>query len=130
MGLIGSPKTSVSTHLMPRNNPEDQRIQFNSGGSLRSRTVKSNIRSMSSKVSRHKDIGGSKGRAPRILKLDITWTWVVGFKPQSFYAGQIPRVTHCLDAVGKKRHFCTCQKMHSGCPVHSPAIKLSNRGSM
>ena len=29
---IGSPETSVSDHLTPRDNPEDGRIQFNSGG--------------------------------------------------------------------------------------------------
>ena len=40
MGPIGSPETSVSNHLTPRNNPEDGRIQFNRGGSLRSRTTK------------------------------------------------------------------------------------------
>jgi hypothetical protein len=37
MRLIGSPETSVLNHLTGRNNPEDGRIQFNSGGSLRSR---------------------------------------------------------------------------------------------
>ena len=36
MGPIGSPKTSVSNHLTPRNNPEERRIQFNCGESLRS----------------------------------------------------------------------------------------------
>ena len=39
MGPIASPETSVSNHLTPRNNPEDGRIQFNRGGSLRSRQV-------------------------------------------------------------------------------------------
>jgi hypothetical protein len=34
MGTIGSPKTSVSNHFTSRNNPEDGRIQFKSGGSL------------------------------------------------------------------------------------------------
>jgi hypothetical protein len=29
MEEIGSPKTSFSNHLMPRNNPEDGRIPFN-----------------------------------------------------------------------------------------------------
>jgi hypothetical protein len=40
MKPIGSPETSVSNHLTPRNNPEHGRIQFNRGGSLRSRTAK------------------------------------------------------------------------------------------
>jgi hypothetical protein len=35
MGQIGSPETSVSNHLTPRNKPEDRRISFNCGGSLR-----------------------------------------------------------------------------------------------
>jgi hypothetical protein len=35
MGLIFSPKKSVSSHLTPRNNREDGKIQFNVGGSLR-----------------------------------------------------------------------------------------------
>ena len=34
MGPIGSPETSVSNHLTQHNNPEDGRIQCNSGGSL------------------------------------------------------------------------------------------------
>jgi hypothetical protein len=38
MGLIGNPKTSVSNHLTPRNNPEDRIIQFYRGVSLQSRT--------------------------------------------------------------------------------------------
>ena len=33
--LIGSPKTSVSNQCTAHNNPEDGRINFNSGGSLR-----------------------------------------------------------------------------------------------
>ena len=37
MGPICSTETSVSNHLNPRNNPEDGRIQFNRGGSVRSR---------------------------------------------------------------------------------------------
>ena len=36
-GTKGSPEKSVSNHLTPRNNPEDGRIQFDRGGSLRSR---------------------------------------------------------------------------------------------
>jgi hypothetical protein len=36
-GTIGIPETSLSNHLTPWNNPEDGRIQFNRGGSLRSR---------------------------------------------------------------------------------------------
>ena len=35
MGAIGSSETWVSNQLIPRNNPEDGRIQFNRGGSLR-----------------------------------------------------------------------------------------------
>jgi hypothetical protein len=35
MGLIGSPETSVSNHLPPRNIPENGRILFNGGGSMR-----------------------------------------------------------------------------------------------
>ena len=35
MGPTGSPKTSVSNHLKPRNNPEGGWIFFNHGGSLR-----------------------------------------------------------------------------------------------
>ena len=35
MGPKSSPETSVSNHLTPRNNPEEGRIQFNRGGSLR-----------------------------------------------------------------------------------------------
>ena len=38
MEPTGCPKTSVLNHLTPRNNPEDERIQSNSGRSLRSRT--------------------------------------------------------------------------------------------
>ena len=34
---IGSPETSVSKHLTPRNNPEHGRIQFNRDGSPQSR---------------------------------------------------------------------------------------------
>ena len=34
---IGSPKTSVSNHLTPLNNPGDERILFNRSGSLKSR---------------------------------------------------------------------------------------------
>jgi hypothetical protein len=34
-GLIGSPETSVSDHLTPRSNPEDARILYNRGWSLR-----------------------------------------------------------------------------------------------
>jgi hypothetical protein len=37
MGRTGSPETSVSSHIMPRNNPEDGRIQFYCGGKLQSR---------------------------------------------------------------------------------------------
>jgi hypothetical protein len=37
MGLICSPETSVSNHLMLRNNPEDGRIRFTRGRSLWSR---------------------------------------------------------------------------------------------
>jgi hypothetical protein len=33
---LSGPETSVSKHLTQRNNPEDGRIQFNSGGTLRS----------------------------------------------------------------------------------------------
>jgi hypothetical protein len=36
MGPKGNPETSVSDHLALHNNPEDGRIQFNRGGSLRS----------------------------------------------------------------------------------------------
>jgi hypothetical protein len=36
MAPICSPETSALEELTPRNNPEDGRIQFNSGGSLRS----------------------------------------------------------------------------------------------
>jgi hypothetical protein len=39
MGSIGSPETSVSDHLTPRSNPEDCRVQFNGGESLRSRII-------------------------------------------------------------------------------------------
>ena len=39
MGPIHSPETSVLNQLMPRNNPENGRIEFNCGGGLRSRTV-------------------------------------------------------------------------------------------
>ena len=39
MGPIDSPKTSVLNHLTPHDNPEDGRIQFDRGGSLRSREV-------------------------------------------------------------------------------------------
>jgi hypothetical protein len=38
-GPIGSPETSVSNHLTPRNNPEDVKIQYNRGGDLRSRKL-------------------------------------------------------------------------------------------
>ena len=31
---IGSPETFVSNHLTPRNTPEEEKIQFNRGGSL------------------------------------------------------------------------------------------------
>jgi hypothetical protein len=34
MGLIGSPETSVSSHLTLRDNPEDGRFYFNRGGNL------------------------------------------------------------------------------------------------
>ena len=37
--MIGSPETSVLNHFTPCNNPEDGRINFNRGGSLRSRMV-------------------------------------------------------------------------------------------
>jgi hypothetical protein len=37
LSLRVSPETSVSNHLTPHNNPEDGRIQFNRGASLRSR---------------------------------------------------------------------------------------------
>jgi hypothetical protein len=36
MERIGSPETSVQNHVTPRNNPEDGRIPFSRGGSLRS----------------------------------------------------------------------------------------------
>ena len=39
MGPIGSPETSVLNHLTLYNNPEEERIQFNPCGSLRSRTT-------------------------------------------------------------------------------------------
>ena len=39
LGPTGRSETSVSRHLTPRNNPEDGRIRFNRGGSLRSGTV-------------------------------------------------------------------------------------------
>ena len=39
MAQIGGPETSVSNHLTSRNNPEDERIQFKGGGSLRSRKI-------------------------------------------------------------------------------------------
>ena len=35
IGPIDSPETSVSNHLTPLNNPEDRKIQFNRGRSLR-----------------------------------------------------------------------------------------------
>ena len=38
MGPIGSRETSVLNQITPRNSPEDGSIQFNRGGSLRSRT--------------------------------------------------------------------------------------------
>jgi hypothetical protein len=38
MGPIGGSETSVLNHVTPRNNPEDVKIQFHRGGSLRSRT--------------------------------------------------------------------------------------------
>jgi hypothetical protein len=37
MEPIGSPETSVLNQLMPRNNPQDGRVQFNHNESLRSR---------------------------------------------------------------------------------------------
>ena len=40
MEQIGSPETSVSNHLTPRNSPEGGRIQFNRGRSLLSRKCK------------------------------------------------------------------------------------------
>lgn len=36
MEPIGRPETSVSNHLMPRNNPEEEVLQFNRGCSMRS----------------------------------------------------------------------------------------------
>jgi uncharacterized membrane protein len=39
MGPIDIPETSVSNHRTSRNNVEDGRIQFNRGGSLRSRVI-------------------------------------------------------------------------------------------
>ena len=36
---IGSPETSVSNHLAPCKNPENEIIQFNSAGCLRSRKI-------------------------------------------------------------------------------------------
>ena len=37
MGPIGSPETSVLNYLTRRHNPEDGRIQFSNGGSIRYR---------------------------------------------------------------------------------------------
>jgi hypothetical protein len=34
-GPVGSPETSVSNHLKPRNNPEDRKINFNRGEILK-----------------------------------------------------------------------------------------------
>ena len=42
VGTIGSPETSVSRHLTPRNKPEDGRTEFNRGGSLRPRNYSGN----------------------------------------------------------------------------------------
>ena len=39
MGPVGTPETSFSKQLTSRNNPEDGRIQFYSGGSLRLRII-------------------------------------------------------------------------------------------
>jgi hypothetical protein len=39
---LRSPETSVSNHVTPRNNPEDGRIQFNRGRSLRLRSSNNN----------------------------------------------------------------------------------------
>ena len=39
MGQTGRPETSVLNQLTPRNNTEEGRIPFNSGGSVRSREV-------------------------------------------------------------------------------------------
>ena len=43
MGPIGSSETSVFNKLTLRNNPEDGRIHFNRGGSLRSRIFRINV---------------------------------------------------------------------------------------
>ena len=49
MEPTGNPKTSVSNHLTPRNNPEGGRIQFNCDRSLRSRMGKLTWHSIFSK---------------------------------------------------------------------------------
>ena len=67
IGLIRSPETSVSNLLTPRNNPEDGRLHFNSGGSLRSRKrILTN---------REHDRCTKNGRAvsPDFLKEDNLW---------------------------------------------------------
>jgi hypothetical protein len=48
MTPIGSPETSISNQPTSRNNPEDGRIHFNRGESLRLRTIKESSKDSSS----------------------------------------------------------------------------------
>jgi hypothetical protein len=53
MGPIGNSETSVSNYLIPRNNPENGKIEFNHGGSLRFRTKRASAREMRSNVEKY-----------------------------------------------------------------------------
>jgi hypothetical protein len=66
MGPIGSPENSASKHLAPRKNPEYVRIQFNGGGSLRSRNWRK-----SELIEHASENGGRKDHTALGLQADL-----------------------------------------------------------